>query len=47
MSEPMGVFDRRAVRAHRERAAAGLGGHDFLLHDGRARGVLEALQCYT
>lgn len=29
----MHVFDRRAVRQHRERAAAGLDRHDFLLHE--------------
>lgn len=29
----MRVFDRRAVRRHRDRAAAGLAGHDFLLRD--------------
>jgi len=31
------VFDRLAVRRHRERAAAGLGGHDFLLAETAAR----------
>ncbi len=30
MSDPMTVFDRRAVRLHRDRAAAGLAGFDFL-----------------
>lgn len=29
----MHVFDRRAVRVHRDRAAAGLDGHDFLLRE--------------
>jgi len=31
MNEVMNVFDRAAVRRHRERAAAGFGGHDFLI----------------
>lgn len=31
MTDAMTVFDRRAVRRHRDRAAAGLGEHDFLL----------------
>ena len=31
MNEAMNVFDRAAVRRHRDRAAAGLGGHDFLI----------------
>ena len=31
MNEVMNVFDRAAVRRHRDRAAAGLGGHDFLI----------------
>jgi SAM-dependent methyltransferase len=30
MSDPMTVFDRRTVRLHRDRAAAGLAGFDFL-----------------
>jgi SAM-dependent methyltransferase len=30
MNEVMNVFDRAAVRRHRDRAAAGLDGHDFL-----------------
>lgn len=33
MSDPMNVFDRRAVRRHRDRAAARLGEHDFLLRE--------------
>ena len=32
-SDPMSVFDRRLVRAHRDRAAATLAAHDFLLAD--------------
>ena len=31
MNEVMSVFDRAAVRRHRDRAAAGLDGHDFLI----------------
>ncbi len=31
MSDPIEVFDRAAVRRHRDRAAAGLAAHDFLL----------------
>ena len=31
MNEVMNVFDRAAVRRHRDRAAAGLDGHDFLI----------------
>ncbi|MEQ8196215.1 MAG: methyltransferase domain-containing protein [Rhodospirillales bacterium] len=30
-ADPIEVFDRRAVRAHRERAAARFGAHDFLI----------------
>lgn len=30
MNREFEIFDRRAVRAHRDRAAAGLGGYDFL-----------------
>ena len=33
MEERIEVFDRRAVRRHRERAAPVLGAHDFLLRD--------------
>ncbi len=33
----MTVFDRRAVRRHRDRAAAGFAGHDFLLEEVSAR----------
>jgi NADH dehydrogenase [ubiquinone] 1 alpha subcomplex assembly factor 5 len=33
MPEPMDVFDRRVVRRHRDRAAPGLGGHDFLFRE--------------
>ncbi len=37
MDEPLHVFDRRAVRQHRARAAAGLAAHDFLFRDVAAR----------
>ena len=37
MSDAMAVFDRRCVRRHRDRAAAGLGQHDFLLVEVAAR----------
>lgn len=37
MSDSMAVFDRRAVRAHRERAAAGLAQHDFLFRESARR----------
>jgi NADH dehydrogenase [ubiquinone] 1 alpha subcomplex assembly factor 5 len=30
MTDPITIFDRRAVRRHRDRAAPGLGAHDFL-----------------
>ena len=33
MSESMTIFNRRTVRRHRDRAAAGFGEHDFLIHD--------------
>ncbi|MBK8174751.1 MAG: methyltransferase domain-containing protein [Rhodospirillales bacterium] len=33
MSAPMFVFDRRAVRHHRDRAAGSLNAHDFLFHE--------------
>lgn len=33
----MNIFDRRLVRLHRDRAAARLGDHDFLLGEGAAR----------
>ena len=33
MSDATAVFDRRTVRLHRERAAAGLGAHDFLFRE--------------
>jgi len=33
----MTVFNRQAVRRHRDRAAAGLAGHDFLFRDGAER----------
>ena len=34
MQDPMRVFDRRSVRVHRDRAAALLPDHDFLLRLG-------------
>jgi len=37
MADSMQVFDRRAVRAHRDRAAAGLGAHDFLFREAADR----------
>ena len=37
MSDAMAVFDRRAVRAHRQRAAAGLGERDFLFRESARR----------
>jgi NADH dehydrogenase [ubiquinone] 1 alpha subcomplex assembly factor 5 len=37
MDEPMRVFDRAAVRRHRDRAAAGLAAHDFLLREAGER----------
>jgi NADH dehydrogenase [ubiquinone] 1 alpha subcomplex assembly factor 5 len=37
MAETMTVFNRRAVRQHRERAAAGLDAHDFLLCETASR----------
>jgi len=37
MSETMTVFNRRTVRRHRDRAAAGLADHDFLLREVAAR----------
>ncbi len=37
MSDPIEVFDRAAVRRHRERAAAGLAAHAFLLREVAAR----------
>ena len=33
MQGPPEIFDRRAVRRHRDRAAAGLGSYDFLLRE--------------
>ena len=33
MQDPMRVFDRRSVRLHRDRAAALLPDHDFLLRE--------------
>ncbi|MDA1099502.1 MAG: methyltransferase domain-containing protein [Proteobacteria bacterium] len=33
MQGPPTIFDRRAVRRHRDRAAAGLAGYDFLLRE--------------
>jgi predicted TPR repeat methyltransferase len=33
ISDPMTVFDRRAVRRHRDRAAAGLNAFDFLFRE--------------
>lgn len=33
MSDPIRVFDRRRLRLHRDRAAQGLGAHDFLLRE--------------
>ncbi|WP_119461307.1 methyltransferase domain-containing protein [Rhodospirillaceae bacterium SYSU D60014] len=33
MSDPMNLFDRRLVRRHRDRAAADLDSHDFLLRE--------------
>ena len=41
-ADDMTVFDRRLVRRHRERAAAGLAGHDFLLTH-IAEGLLDRL----
>ena len=46
MSEAMTVFDRRAVRAHRERAAAGLAQHDFLFRES-ARRLVDRLDDVT
>jgi SAM-dependent methyltransferase len=37
MDDAMRVFDRRAVRLHRDRAATGLRGHDFLLREAGER----------
>src|SRR5258708_31243765 len=37
MSSPVLVFDRRAVRRHRDRAARSLAGHDFLFREAAAR----------
>lgn len=37
MSEAIDIFDRRLVRQHRDRAAAGLDSHDFLLRECAAR----------
>jgi len=37
MSDPVEVFDRRAVRQHRDRAAALLDHHDFLLREAAER----------
>ncbi|HAQ00364.1 MAG TPA: SAM-dependent methyltransferase, partial [Rhodospirillum rubrum] len=37
MSESMTVFDRRAVRRHRDRAAPTLDGFDFLLAEAAER----------
>src|ERR1700722_18901647 len=37
MADSMQVFDRRAVRAHRERAAARLAEHDFLFREAADR----------
>ena len=37
MDDAMRVFDRTVVRRHRERAAAGLAGHDFLLREAGER----------
>ncbi|MFO1058066.1 MAG: methyltransferase domain-containing protein [Dongiaceae bacterium] len=37
MDDAMQVFDRRAVRLHRDRAAPGLRGHDFLLREAGER----------
>ena len=37
MSAQMTVFDRRAVRLHRDRAARTLAEHDFLFHESAAR----------
>lgn len=36
-TNPMTVFDRRRLRLHRDRAAPGLAGHDFLLREVGAR----------
>jgi len=36
-TNPMTVFDRRRLRLHRDRAAPGLAGHDFLLREVAAR----------
>ena len=37
MDDPLRVFDRAAVRRHRDRAAAGLAAHDFLLREAGER----------
>ena len=37
MDDPMRVFDRDTVRRHRDRAAAGLSAHDFLLREAGER----------
>jgi len=37
MGSDMQVFDRRAVRAHRDRAAPGMPGHDFLFREAADR----------
>ena len=37
MSDSMNIFDRRLVRRHRDRTAAGLDRHDFLLRESAAR----------
>ena len=33
MTDPVNIFDRAAVRLHRDRAAPGMGQHDFLLRE--------------
>ncbi len=46
MGDPIEVFDRAAVRRHRDRAAAGLAAHDFLLREvaGRLAGRLDDIR---
>ena len=45
MADGMQVFDRRAVRAHRDRAAARLGAHDFLFREAAERLADRLLDC--
>ncbi|CCG08118.1 methyltransferase domain-containing protein [Pararhodospirillum photometricum] len=46
MSTIVSVFDRNLVRRHRDRAAAGFGAHDFLVHETAAR-LVERLEDIT